>query len=112
MVGNCSGERKICAGIEGWVYVDQVHFPREVRQERWQDIFLISPDEPVAPFRVTAASKKLEIAPAILRALVDRLDGLKRQRNSHRPLLLISFVLPIPNQFGHPYSLWGNLYNS
>lgn len=45
--------------------------------------------------------EKLEAALALLRAFVHRLDGLKRQRNPHRPLLLSILVLPVPNKFCH-----------
>ena len=43
----------------------------------------------------------LDFAPAILRALVDRLNGLKGQRNPHWSLLLTALVLPIPSKFSH-----------
>ena len=95
----CVGE--VGPGIEGRVNVNEIHLSGEFREERWQDIFFVAPDEAVAPFGVAAGGKKLKIAAAILRALVDRLDRLKRESNPYRPLFLSALVLPIPDEFGH-----------
>src|SRR5579883_38147 len=95
-------ERKILPRIKGWVYINEIYFACELRQEGRQDIFLVAPDEPVAPLGVAPAGEKFEVAPAVLSAFVDCFDCLKRERDPHRPLLLaVSVVFSFPNEFGH-----------
>src|SRR5437016_10261817 len=101
MVGDCGCVREICTGVERRIDVYEAQFACEFRQEGSKDVFFVAPDEPVAPFRIAPAREKFKIPPSIFRALVDRLNGLKRQRNPHRPLLLALLVLSIPNEFCH-----------
>ncbi len=92
---------KIRTGVEGWIDVDEIHFAGEFGEERGEDVFLVAPDEAVAPFGVAAAGEEFEIAAAVLGAFVDGFDGLKRQGDAHRALFLAVFVFAIPDEFGH-----------
>ena len=58
MVGHRGRERKIRAGVERRVDVDQVHFAGEFRQQRRQHVFLVAPDQPVAPFFLAEAGRE------------------------------------------------------
>src|SRR5205823_5279545 len=98
---NSGDIREVCSRIKGGVYVNEVHLPREFRQERRQHILLISPDQSIAPLWLPTRREQVQAPLTILYALVDRLDGLKRERNLHRGLLLATFVLPIPYEFCH-----------
>ena len=94
-------EQEIRTRIERWINVNQTYLARELGKKRRENIFLVAPDEAVAPFRISSARKKLKVAPSVLRTLVDRLNRLERQRDPHRSLLLSVFVFPVPDQFGH-----------
>jgi len=100
MVRHYRREREIRAGVEWRIDVDQVHLAREFGQEGRQDVFLVAPDQPIAPLLLAKSRRELQAALAVLRRLVDRLDGLKRQRHAqgrHPPAGGV--VLPVPNQF-------------
>jgi len=101
MLGNRSGEGEIGAGIKRRVDVNQVELAGEFGQQRWQDVFLIALDEPVAPFRFAPLRKHFEHPLQLLHALVHRLDGLKRQGNPYRTLLLAMSILTVPDEFCH-----------
>jgi hypothetical protein len=77
-------KRKIRAGVERRIDVDQVHFAGKLRQQRWQHVFLVAPDQPVAPFLLAKSRAELKALLAVLRRLVDRFDGLERQRYAQR----------------------------
>ena len=51
-------EREIRAGVEWRVDVDQVHFAREFGKQRRQHVFLVAPDQPVAPFFLAKARRE------------------------------------------------------
>ncbi len=96
------GEGEIRAGVERRVDVNQVHLAGELRQERGQHVFLVAPDEPVAPRRLFRdASREQRQRLAIRRALVHRLDGLERQCDAHRrDALAGGIVFAFPDQLG------------
>src|SRR5271157_6319064 len=64
-----------------------------------RNVFLVAPDQPVAPF-LLAKARREQAALAVLRRLVDRLDGLKRERDAQRRNAPAGgVILPFPNQF-------------
>src|SRR5947209_6530252 len=101
IVRNRCGEGKICACIEGWVYVNEVDLAGELRQQAGQDVLLVTPDQPVTPLGFPTGGKKIKGPLPILRALIDRLDGLKRKGYPDRRDLLAVLILPIPDKLGH-----------
>jgi len=79
----------------------KVHLAGKFGQQRRQDIFLVAPDQPIAPGLV--ALQGGEEAAALAGAFVHGLDGLKRQRGPkyRRALGALGIqVLAVPDQFG------------
>jgi hypothetical protein len=92
------GEREIRAGVEGWIDVDKVHLARELRKQRGKHVFLVAPDQPVAPFLLAEPRPILQTELTVLRRLVDGLDRLKGQRHAQgRDPPSGGIVLPFPN---------------
>src|SRR3989442_6730563 len=58
--------------------------PPHLGQKRGQDVLFVAPDEVVAPLRVMTGRRELQRALALLRALVDGLDGLKGRSEERR----------------------------
>src|SRR3989442_2809281 len=91
-------EREIRARIKRRINVDQIHLAGELGQKRGQDVLFVAPDEVVAPLRVMTGRRELQRALALLRALVDGLDGLKGQLDTNRrTLIAVHVVLAVPN---------------
>src|SRR6266849_6239674 len=98
MICQSSGKRKVRAGIKRRVDVNQIHLAGELGQERGQDVLLVAPDEAVAPLRIMAGRRQLQRALPLLHALVDGLDGLKRQLDADRsPLVTVLVVFSVPD---------------
>src|SRR5882762_6025886 len=95
-------KREIRARIKRRINVDQIHLAGELGQERGQDVLLIAPDEAVAPLRIMAGRRQLQGALPLLHALIDGLNGLKRQLNADRsPLVPMLVVFAVPDKFSH-----------
>src|SRR6185437_5489781 len=105
MLRYCRDKREIRSGIKWRIDIDEIYLARKLRQQRRQHILLIAPDQPVAPFRLPPRRKQLQGPLPVGRALIHRLNRLKRQRNPHRRLLLSINILPIPDEFRHPCAL-------
>jgi hypothetical protein len=98
---NFNFEGKIRTRRKRRVDVDQIDLAGELGQQRGQDILLIAPDQTVAPIGGAADAEEIEGALAILRALVDGLDGLEGQLDAERgSLRAIGVVFAVPDQLG------------
>ena len=94
--------RPIGGRVEGRVDVDEVYLAGEFGEERREDVFLVAPDEAIAPLGIASGGEEFEVAAAILGAVVDGFDGLKGERDTQRSLLLaVRVALAVPNEFGH-----------
>src|SRR5262245_60089555 len=99
MVWHRRREREIRAGVERRIDVDEVYLAGEFGEQRWQDVFLVAPNEPVAPGVIV--HRELKELVALLGRFVDGLDGLKRQGDAHRrDALALGVVLAVPDQLG------------
>jgi hypothetical protein len=87
------------------VDIDQVHLPSKLGQQRWEHIFLVTPNQPIPPRRFSTCRKQFETALSVGCTLVHGLDSLKWQRDSHWALSLALNVLAFPDKFGHRVSL-------
>jgi hypothetical protein len=97
---HAGGKREIRPRVKRRVNVNQVDLPGELRQQRRQHVFLVAPHEPVPP-RLFLVRQLEQVALAVLRRFVDRLDSLKRQRHSERSdAVALGVVLAVPDQFG------------
>lgn len=100
MIRHAGGEGKIRAGVEWRVNVNQVHLARELGQQRRQHIFLVAPNQPVAPFGLPVLPEKFQRVPPVRRRFIDRLDRLKRQRHAQRrDAVARAVIFAFPNQF-------------
>jgi len=100
MGGHSRRERKIGARIEWRIDVDQVHLAGEFRQEGRQDVFLVTPDQQVAPLLFSESRAIPQTTLTVLCRLIHRLNRLKRERypqGRHAPTGGV--VFPIPDQF-------------
>src|ERR1700677_4055533 len=102
MMWHCRGEGEIRARIKRGVDIDQVDFAGELGQERGQDVLLVAPDEAIAPLRIMTRGRQLQRALPLLHALIDGLDGLKRQLYTNgRALVAMLVVFAVPDEFSH-----------
>lgn len=102
VIRDIGGEREIVARGKGRVDVDEVDFAGEFGEQRGQDVFLVAPNEAVAPLAVAAMGEEVERELALAGGLVDRLHRLERQRHAHgRDALAIGGVLAVPHQLRH-----------
>jgi hypothetical protein len=92
---------KICPRRKRWIDIDQIHLSREPGQQRGQHIFLIAPNQAIAPVGRAADAEQVKRLLAILGALVDRLDGLEGQLDAERRFLrAIGVIFAIPDKLG------------
>src|SRR5437867_8150190 len=96
----CEGEIRAC--VEGRVYINEIDLAGELRQQTRQDVLLVAADQSVAPRHFPPSGKEIKGTSPVLRAFVDRLDGLKRKGNPDRRDLLAVLVFPLPGKFSHP----------
>ena len=90
-------KRKVRSGVERRIDVDEIDLARELRQERWQHVFLIAPNQPIAPLLLAKSWTKRKGALSILCQFIDGLDGLKRQchpQRRHAPAIGVVFAFP------------------
>lgn len=100
-------KRKVRASCVGRVDVDEVDLALKFRQKRGKNVLLIAPDQPIAPPRVATLAKEVECPLALLRSLVDGLDGLERQGYADRTdSAAIGVVLPFPAQLRYERAVY------
>lgn len=67
---NLRSEREIRSGIKWRIDIYELHFSRQLRQQRRQHIFLVATDKPVAPLRLPTSGEEIKCSLTIGRALV------------------------------------------
>ena len=101
MVGDRRCVRKICPCVKWRINVDEIYLAGILRHEGGEDVFVVAPDEAVAPFGLAAGGEEFEVAAAVLRGLVDGFDGLKGEGNANGALLFaVGVVFAVPDEFG------------
>src|ERR1035441_2546768 len=94
MIRDSGSKREIRPRIKRRINVDQIDLAGELGEERGKDVLLVAPDEAVAPLRIMAGRRQLQRALPLLHALIDGLDGLKRQLDTNpRTLVAVRVVL-------------------
>ena len=91
--------------------VNQVCLICKLAQQQGQHLTLISPDQAVAPVRVTPRAEQVQHLLALHAGFVDRLHRLEWERDAQRRGPLAVFVIfSLPDEFGHkvicPSSFW------
>src|SRR5260370_10292592 len=80
--------------------VDQVHLTGEFRQKGRQDVFLVTPDQPVSPLLFSESRAILQATLTVQCRFIHGLNRLKRERHPHgREAPAGGVVLPFPNEF-------------
>src|SRR5262249_49064147 len=59
-------KRKVFGGVKRWIDVNEIDLGRELRQERRQHVFLLAPDQPIAPLLLAKSGPKLQTALRVL----------------------------------------------
>ena len=96
-------KRKIRAGIERRINVNQIDLARKFGQQARQHVFFIAPDQTVAPCRrALSGGEEFQRPLALLRGFVDGFNRLERQRDGERrDFFAVLRQFSCPMQFGH-----------